>query len=289
MNKSRQTVRPKMRREAGGLPSHVFGRLKKTKGHGNAMRSLKLAILASAVSVFGLCACAEQKANTVTCDANSNVLAAHYEITDHAANNGGHAKFSLWRDGQDTVAHQHEDAGVVDVWHKRDDAHLQLIRYFDADKEAIEYFPGDIPGSGRGMDWPGKFTLLSKDMLSGMKKTSSEGEGCDLKEMYRLEKDDKALEIIWRPALELIEAQTLTQHGESQTWTLTSLTSDAAKVAAFFTAREDYHATDYADIGDNESDPFFRKMIRLGFVDHGASGFYNADGSAVNGGGAHQH
>ena len=47
-------------------------------------------------------------------------------------------------------------------------------------------------------------------------------------------------------------------------------------------------STDFADVGDNEAGPFLRKMIALGFVEHGASGFYQANGETLQGG-AHHH
>jgi hypothetical protein len=60
------------------------------------------------------------------------------------------------------------------------------------------------------------------------------------------------------------------------------MTSQAA-----FALRDDYRTIDYADIGDSEDDPFVRKMIRMGFVSHGASGFYDEHGHALDGG--HNH
>jgi hypothetical protein len=40
-----------------------------------------------------------------------------------------------------------------------------------------------------------------------------------------------------------------------------------------------YDATDFADIGDNESDPFFRKMINLGFITHNEANIIDAHGN----------
>ena len=50
-----------------------------------------------------------------------------------------------------------------------------------------------------------------------------------------------------------------------------------------------YQTTDYAYIGDNENDPFLAKMINQGFVEHGASGFYDAQGNQLQGSHKHHH
>ncbi|MBX2880378.1 MAG: hypothetical protein KTR32_10625 [Granulosicoccus sp.] len=45
----------------------------------------------------------------------------------------------------------------------------------------------------------------------------------------------------------------------------------------------DKHFTmDFADIGDNESDPFLKTMITFGFISHGASGFYDSSGQQIS-------
>ncbi len=41
--------------------------------------------------------------------------------------------------------------------------------------------------------------------------------------------------------------------------------------------------TDYSDVGDNESDPFVRKMINMGFVSLGTLGVYNLNGQVIDG------
>ena len=65
------------------------------------------------------------------------------------------------------------------------------------------------------------------------------------------------------------------------------MSSDNKIIDAFFNKNLDYQTTDYADIGDSESDPFLRKMINLGFVEHGSSGMYDAQGNDI--GGEHHH
>ncbi len=72
-------------------------------------------------------------------------------------------------------------------------------------------------------------------------------------------------------------------------WVLVSLESDEDKVGDRFAAWDSHDTTDFADIGDNESDPFLLKMINLGFISHGASGFYDASGNMISSGVGHFH
>lgn len=72
-------------------------------------------------------------------------------------------------------------------------------------------------------------------------------------------------------------------------WILVSLESDEDKVGDRFAAWDSHATTDFADIGDNESDPFLMRMINLGFISHGASGFYDASGNMISSGAGHFH
>lgn len=73
----------------------------------------------------------------------------------------------------------------------------------------------------------------------------------------------------------------------TQTLTLDKVKFDKAAVMQQFANWDSFQTTDYADIGDNEGDPFLAKMINLGFIEHGASGFYDASGKALGGGHSH--
>jgi len=73
----------------------------------------------------------------------------------------------------------------------------------------------------------------------------------------------------------------------TQTLTLGTVDFKKAQIQQQFALWDAYQTTDYADIGDNEGDPFLAKMINLGFIEHGASGFYDANGKALGGGHSH--
>ena len=70
-------------------------------------------------------------------------------------------------------------------------------------------------------------------------------------------------------------------------WQQQSLSHEQADINAFFASRYGYQTTDYADIGDDHTDPFLTNMVHQGFIEAGASGFYNASGEALEG--SHLH
>jgi hypothetical protein len=88
----------------------------------------------------------------------------------------------------------------------------------------------------------------------------------------------------WLPELQLVSFFSSTRGDIKETWQLTSQQYDQPAIELFFTQLSQYQSTDYADIGDDHTDPFLAKMINLGFVEHGASGFYNTDGQPIEGG-----
>ncbi len=74
---------------------------------------------------------------------------------------------------------------------------------------------------------------------------------------------------------------TITQGDKKSHWKLQKIERNQDVINQFFAQRANYQSTDFADIGDNESDPFLIKMINLGFIDHSASGIYNANGESM--------
>ena len=102
-----------------------------------------------------------------------------------------------------------------------------------------------------------------------------------------LKKDGKTISLKWLPHYRLIKSFSKETEVGKSSWILEDKIIDPKQIKKAFTAWENYQTTDYTDIGDNESDPFLMKMINLGFVEHGASGFYDAQGNTLEG--EHHH
>ena len=113
--------------------------------------------------------------------------------------------------------------------------------------------------------------------------TAESGSGCHLQKTYTLQTDKGINTLVWLPNLKLVKEHNYIQTDKLIKFELINIDYDVQKLSLEFSKRSKYASTDYADIGDSESDPFIRKMINLGFVEHGASGFYDANGDQIHG------
>lgn len=230
------------------------------------------------------------------CEELSQALGASYTVS---SNGKPDTTLEFWREGSKVLYH-YPDSNLADQWSVTRNGYLKPVRYFTADKRAIEYDAFDINGGKGSRDWESRRRWISQGSLDAMQLTGSEGEGCMRTETYtftppgRNGKPDSfsRVSLTWLPELQLVESYQVRSTGSLgqrrvARWVLNDVQKDSAVVESAFAAFDDFAATDYADVGDNESDPFLMKMIKLGFVQHGASGFYNSDGSPLGGGHVH--
>lgn len=232
----------------------------------------------------------------VSCDELSQHLQASYTIS---SNRGKDVTLNFWR-ADSKVLYHYPDRHLADQWTVMSNGYLKPVRYFTADKRAIEYDAFDINGGRGSRDWESRSHWITRDQLEAMQLTGSEGEGCMKTETYEYSPRDETgkavpfstVSLSWLPELQLVQSyrvrstDSLGQRRIIQ-WQLDVLKTDKALVETALHAYDGYAAADYADVGDNESDPFLMKMIKLGFVQHGASGFYDSDGSPLSGGHVH--
>ncbi|GGO78900.1 hypothetical protein GCM10011348_11860 [Marinobacterium nitratireducens] len=227
-----------------------------------------------------LLSCCCTLATAADCTEQADNLTANYQVTRQSAD-GSQQSYSmtLWRQGEQ-VAHQYPERGITQVWGQAANGSLHLGQHFDEYQKGIEYQPLDI-NRGRGeKDWSLRYQLVSDQLKARMERVDEKGNGCEATRQYRLD-DERQLTLSWREGPRLLESFEIRSQAGTTTWTLTSVDTDQTRVAQFFDRHANYQLTDYADIGDNESDPFIRQMIHLGFIDHGASGFYDAQGNAA--------
>lgn len=219
--------------------------------------------------------------SSVECDIDASVIAGNYKIStardDRVASV---SSLNIWRRNNE-VAHQHPDRKITEIWNKLPNDRIRVVRYFDAHKQGIEYQADEIKG-GQGLnEWSKKSQLIPQSFKQSMHLDKIEGYACDRLEYYTKNTRQQNISMVWSPSLSLpVEYKEIGQ-GKSVVIHLMKRITDKKRINNFFTLRENYQSTDYADIGDNESDPFLSNMINLGFIEHGASGFYNANGEVM--------
>jgi hypothetical protein len=173
---------------------------------------------------------------------------------------------------------------VATKWTRLPKDNMKKTSYFIDDKRAIEY---EVVKNNTNQAWDYHAQLLHpkfKEQATLIEKT---GVGCELLEHYQQKTITKTVDIWWLPEQKIMKRITSEFADRTVNWQLTDATHNEKVIQQQLDILSAYQSTDFADIGDNESDPFFRKMINLGFIEHSASGFYDSNGNALSS--SHQH
>jgi len=212
------------------------------------------------------------------CQLNKNELSAEYELSVGVGNGKvSKQQITLYRHHQNVV-YQYNDQGISEYWHQQSNGLIALTRYFDQAKQGIEYQASEINNK---QSWQQINELISPQLRKKMRLISSQENACQTEQTWQLKQPNSEVTLTWLPQLNLVKSLTVKSANQTKKWQLHTLTTVAEKVAEKFAQWQQYKTTDYADVGDNEDDPFLAKMINLGFVEHGASSFYQADGSPI--------
>ncbi|BDX07908.1 hypothetical protein [Planctobacterium marinum] len=220
----------------------------------------------------------------------SEPLLANYEIT---VKHNGHAQstrqLALWRLSANQVVHQFNQQQLSQHWTLQKNSRVKLLKLFDAHDRGVEYAAADIKGHQK-RDWSEKYQLLSDDFLAQLNSvTCYQDDHYGKVQVLSTEAATRNLTVEWLPEYKLIKSIKTQSKNGTEHWQLVSLSRDKEKISAQAQLWEKYYLTDYADIGDNESDPFLMQMINLGFVEEAASGFYNEKGQQIQGQHGHHH
>ena len=240
-------------------------------------------------SVFFLLSFSVQASTQEACNIDSSVLSGHYEMSTvkkHARARPTYqrvnveAPFVFWRN-KGEVAYQYPDKKITEIWNQQSNGRIRPIRYFDEYQRGIEYQANEVGGDKESREWSEKFQLISNAFKDSMVLEKTSGTGCERLEFYIKKDQHQTYRMAWSPSLALpVEYKEMSVHRTFRMQLVKQVTHSET-VNTFFTVRGAYQTTDYADIGDNENDPFLLGMINLGFIEHGASGFYNMNGELM--------
>ncbi len=230
------------------------------------------------------------------CDIDADIVSAKYKVTriattntaakNTAAKNIATEHVVLWRD-KNQVVHQYQERGLSELWQSVTGDRLRLVRYFDRHRRGIEYAPDEIKQNSVEKDWSLKYQLISDQLIHKMERVADAGTGCEQVLSYAGDQGHASLQLDWLPAKKLVKRFSEKTARAELLWELEEVVIDPNRIRQRLSEWDGYQTTDYIDIGDNESDPFLMQMINLGFVKHGASGFYDAEGHPLHGQGGH--
>lgn len=197
-------------------------------------------------------------------------------------------EFILWRNGKD-VAHEYRDRKITVIWNQTPNGRLKALQAFDEHQRAIEYEPVSISAGSTIEAWERYSQMLGSEAIKAMRLTDDQGDGCTREHTYTENDNGIRRELVWLPDIKLARRFSTESKKRKVTWSLEELIQDKNRVIESIRQRQNYQTTDYADIGDNESDPFLLNMINLGFIAHGAGGFYDTEGNVIEAEHHHTH
>ncbi|MCM2680660.1 hypothetical protein [Echinimonas agarilytica] len=247
----------------------------------------------AALIVTSPSALSEPTADTNHCATDSALVHATYALSSQAQHKPVHHQTLELRRQGDEVAQSYPKQEITEIWNLLKDGRTRPTRYFEHYKRGIEYYPEEIKSNKNKDLWETKYQFITNAQRSDMELVKSTGQGCKRTETYRQEKAGVVYELQWLPKLKLVKRyrEISTVQAASQRsfeMNLKSLHTDELPIKQFFEDHAAYAMTDYADVGDNESDPFLMQMVNLGFIKGGHSGYYNTDGAHIEGG-HHSH
>ncbi len=233
------------------------------------------------------------------CAAKPGRFQASYQITVGSGEQARQQQLTLTR-FDDTIIYQRSPVSY-EAWHKNG----EYVRYFPQEKRSISYRRGDLLALNIHTDLDRQFHLISPAALSQFEKGQSLQDSCFTRQSYSFKSkshgesheenhshanksatESQSLQLSWISELELPAEMTITQGEQRIVYRLSKLTPVSQE--SFKRLTSGFQDLDFADVGDSESDPFIAKMITQGFIQHGSSGFYSADGQQLEGG-HHSH
>ncbi|WP_131668349.1 hypothetical protein [Psychrobacter pygoscelis] len=167
--------------------------------------------------------------------------------------------FTFYRDATHAL-YVYPDEGLADLWTLTQNNQLELSRNFSTAKRAIEYTSADLRNVHNREHWDKLFGVID---LQGESPVSQQSADCKSIATYK----DAHKDIRYYNRLKLPASMTFTNGDKRQTYTLKAWAYSHELQQKLKIYRR-YDAMDFADIGDNEADPFVSKMITMGFIEH---------------------
>ena len=224
----------------------------------------------------------------------SEHLSATYTI---ATNQGEQQSLTLLRNA-DQIIYQRNDVSF-ELWNKQG----EYVRYFPNQQRSISYRKGDLLSLNMHFDYQQLSQIIVPSTMPLLTAVNSVQQAeqkrlpaipgtlnlaCQPISHYQVEQHNQQLKLAWLSELALPANISIMQGAQQVTYHLVEL--NPLTSAEFSQHIANYRDMDFADVGDNESDPFIAKMIHQGFIEHGSSGFYDSQGNPLSSDGSgHQH
>lgn len=174
-------------------------------------------------------------------------------------------QWRLWR-SDDLVAREVGDQSI-ERWHRASNGEIAYDRIFPQEKRVIEYVPGDLRALQSYPDWLEVTQLISADQLNRLRRLENIQTAVGEAEHYQGQIGGVDWEVHWLPEVKL-PAMVRTVNGARETSIHLLEIHPLANAPWPVPSSRGYEAIDYADLGDNEADPFVQRHAQHGHHEH---------------------
>ena len=178
----------------------------------------------------------------------------------------GQVSWRVWRQ-PNRIAYEYPDKGIIEVW-QLNQQQIEFMRIFTQEQRGIYYSHSDLLSINQQPDWQQVNQMLTPTQRQGLGDPNKQQDTCF---KYLSYQQADQVNLTWNQDLNL---PVFIANRDKKQRTQQQQIYSSNQSHAFFAQLDQYSLLDFSDIGDSESDPFVRKMIKLGYVDHGNSSHY---------------
>ncbi|MFV0476521.1 MAG: hypothetical protein ACK5ME_01655 [Parahaliea sp.] len=194
--------------------------------------------------------------DAVLCRLPETIHVANYDIQEE----GGTAETLQLLRTNEQVMHIRSQAGSAELWELNSRGEIHFTRYYDQAQRAVEFYQQAPMDRSTTLEWAHVWQLVPATMLAGEPVAVADISGCAHREIYEYLAEGAHYRIEWLPAYQLPSAMTIRRHGQQLHWHLQAASGTLETLTSELAQRAGYKLIDYADLGDQESDAFFRSL-----------------------------
>lgn len=162
---------------------------------------------------------------------------------------------------------------IGEWWRLADPQRPTFVRIFSKEQRRIDYTTGDLRTLHVEVNTQDIGTLGAASIRSHLQRYQP-AQGCHQDvTYYRGTYQGKQYQLAWFEPLAIPLSLTVSIADKQRSWQAVGAIRQQ-EIAPMMAHWQQFQRTDYADIGDNENDPFLAKLIHQGFVEHPAQHYH---------------
>lgn len=185
---------------------------------------------------------------------------ADYDYTVQHDDVTRHSTWALIRQRQKFLSINGYD-NTTQGWEVGANGQVKMTQWFDADQRGIEYQPEDLESRFAQEQYKSRFSLVAPEWIQSLPITNTiEHSPCERMTSRKGNIAGYEIAVEWLENAKLPYRLTLSKEGVIESWSAKQPIQNSSRYQEEIAKRESYFTIDKADIGDQESDPFFTGM-----------------------------